>query len=232
MNPTPYYDHDSFINCVYAVDLSLIEHFSNLLLKGDKSRVIYASNAYALRKRSDMSDGTLDFPFVNFRLRGYTAGDVLRWNARAKMGGVFIPELGAKMIYSPVGLRYEATMWLQRNDDTMFAMDEAFYDADNKTLLRVPISIEDQQVDLAAWLVHEGPNLTAEYQEQDWLERNHVQTIELDFEVQTFALRGNFNVAVTEEVLFNFVSYHSDMENPSYEEAYKFFVDHVNETVA
>ena len=232
MNPTPFYNHQNFINVVYAVDLTLMEHFSDLLLKGDKSRTIYASNAYALRRRSDMNDGNLDFPFINFRLRGYTAGEILRWNARAKMGGVYIPELGGKVIYSPIGLQYEATMWLQRTDDTMLAIDEAFYDADNKTLLKVPVSVAGQELDLAAWLAHEGPNLTTDYQEEDWLERNHVQTIELDIEVQTFALRGNFDVAITEEVLFNFVAHHSDIENPSYEEAYKFFVDHVNETVS
>lgn len=231
-----YYENDPFLNVAYAVDVRLIEHFSNLLFHGDQQRMVYASNAFAMRKRArdsngDVSESNLDLPFMNFRTDEYAVdGSSPRWNVRAYTQGAYEPELGEKIIYAPLTIEYEATFWCHRDDELRYAFNEVHLDSGNKTTLLPEVSINDTPVPFTAWLTYDNLQFDPEYNETDWLERNNIHSASIDFQIETFTLKSNSNITLTEEVVFNFAA-NQGYDAPTYEEAFRFTVDHLTETV-
>jgi len=226
-----YYSDKNFLNIAYAIDLSLISHFSSMLFNNDVNRVQYSSNAYAMRKRSDNNNGRLDLPFLNFKAVSYEPGERAWWNASAYTKGVYIPELSQKIKMAPVTIGYEASIWLHKDSDLRYAFSELIFDADNKTILNVQqatyIDINGQTVSLPTVLNYTGLDFEPEYNEQDWLERNNIHSASLDFEIGTFAIKSNDNICIPERVLFNFANT-KDMKNYTYDEVYNFLVEDLN----
>jgi hypothetical protein len=229
-----FYSTNSFLNITYAIDIALYEHFGNLLLNGDQTRVVYSSNAYALRKRSDGNRGNLDFPFLNFKTTNYESGLRIWWNLSAWTKGIFLPDLEMKVITYPVTISYEASFWCKRDDEIRYAMSELLYDADNKTILKPEIEINSQIVYFPA-LVEYSPSYEPQYNEQDWLERNKIHTMTMDFTIDTFALKTNEDVSIPTEVLANFAMKNNIEEainSEDYNHTYQLVVDHISEDVS
>jgi hypothetical protein len=144
-----FYADSNFINISYAIDIALFSHFANLLFNNDQTRVVYASNAYAFRKRANDNEGNLNLPFMNFKTINYNIGMRERWNVRAASTGVYISELEKKLIFSPVLVSYEASFWCHRDDELRYAISETVFDADNKTILRPTLEIDSEDVFLS-----------------------------------------------------------------------------------
>ena len=214
-----FYQTQDFINVAYALDIAIIEHFADMLFDGDKKRVIYSSNAYALRKRSDHNEGNLNLPFFNFRANQYQPGMRMHWNTRAYTQGVYIPEIGESVRFAPVKIGYEATFWCHQDYDLRYAFAEMVWDTDNKTLLFPEVEINQEQIPLTASLSYADLNFEPEYNEQDWLERNEIHSATMDFELEVFALKANSNVSLTEEIVLNFASEYAGYEGTSYDVA-------------
>lgn len=227
---TNYYQDSSFINVLYIIDLSLISHFSSMLFGGDQTRVIYASNDYAFRKRSDNNISNLNLPFMNFRLKSHEVGERIRWNLPSNSQGVFIDELDAKVRFSPILLNYEASIWFHRDFDIKYAFNEIVWDSDNKTLLRPHATINTVDVDFPAHLGYSGPSLDPQYNEKDWLEKNNIHSATIDFEIQSFALKTNTDVTIPTDLLFNFAS-HIEPLDENYLEALQFTINHLTDEV-
>jgi len=234
---TNYYQDASFINVLYIIDLSLISHFSTMLFSGDQTRVIYASNDYAFRKRSDNNESNLNLPFMNFRLKSHEVGERIRWNLPSNSQGIFIDELETKVRFSPILLNYEASIWFHRDFDIKYAFNEIIWDSDNKTLLKPYATIAsggdpavDVNVEFPAHLGYNGPSLDPEYNEKDWLEKNNIHSATLDFEIQSFALKANTDITIPTDLLFNFAS-HVDPVDENYLEALNFTINHLTEDV-
>lgn len=231
-----YYADKNFLNIAYATDIELENHFSNMLFGGDTSRIVYSSNAHAMRKRSkqsgeETSSSNLHLPFMNYRTDDYRIdpGNI-RWNARAYTQGVYIPELQQKIVYAPLIVEYEATFWCHRDDELRYAFNEVHFDSGNKTVLTPSVEIDGNTVPFTAWLTYDDLQFDPEYDENDWLERNNIHSAAIDFQIETLALKTNTNITLTEEVVFNFVADHG-FEASSYEEALTFIVDHMSEEV-
>ena len=89
-----YTSANTFKNSLYAINISLIEYFEDTLFGGETTRIVYASNEFALRKRaSTQPNNNLSLPFMNFRLApgGYSDRDVpKRWyNRSADVEGIY-----------------------------------------------------------------------------------------------------------------------------------------------
>lgn len=227
---TNYYQDSSFLNVLYIIDLSLISHFSNMLFSGDQSRVIYSSNDYAFRKRSDNNISNLNLPFMNFRLKNYEVGERIRWNLPSNSQGVFIDEIDAKMRFSPILLNYEASIWFHRDFDIKYAFNEIVWDSDNKTLLRPHATVDSVDIDFPAHLGYSGPTLDPQYNEKDWLEKNSIHSATIDFEIQSFALKTNTDVTIPTDLIFNFAS-HVEPIDENYLEALEFTINSLTEEV-
>ena len=238
-----FYSSKNFINTGYAIDLSLITHYSNMLFDGDTDRVIYSSNAYAFRKRSDNNDGNWNLPFVNFKAVGLSEGPRPWWNNKAYTRGVFIPELETKVIFAPISISYEASAWMTRDDELRYTMSEILFDYDNKTIIgddnpvvgakpfiTVDTGTIQQNVNLPALINYENLQFDPEYNEQDWLERNNIHSVSFDFSIDTFALRINADVVIPTELIFQF-GYSKGSEIQLYGEDYdiqlQYVIDHV-----
>lgn len=231
-----YYADKNFLNIAYATDIELERHFASMLFGGDLDRIIYSSNAYAMRKRAkhsgeETSSSNLHLPFLNYRTDDYRIDDGnIRWNARAYTQGAYLPEIQQKIVYAPLIIEYEATFWCHRDDELRYAFNEVHFDSGNKTVLTPSVDIAGQTIPLTAWLSYDNLQFDPEYDENDWLERNNIHSAALDFQIETLALKTNENITLTEEVVFTFASEHG-FEAPSYEEALTFTVDHMNEEV-
>ena len=231
-----YYADKPFLNIAYAVDIQLFEHLSNLLFDGDQSRMVYASNAHAMRKRAqdaagNISTSNLNLPFMNFRTDEYSIdSNSQRWNVRAYTQGAYVPELEQKVIYAPLTIEYEATFWCHRDDELRYAFNEIHFDSGNKTTLIPSVNVGGTDLPFTAWLTYDNLDFDPEYNEQDWLERNKIHSASIDFQIETFALKSNENITLTEEVVFNFAA-NQGYDAPSYEEALRFTVDHLTEEV-
>jgi len=236
---TNYYQDSSFINVLYIIDLSLISHFSTMLFSGDQTRVIYSSNDYAFRKRSDNNVSNLNLPFMNFRLKSHEVGERIRWNLPSNSQGVFIDQLDAKIRFSPILLNYEASIWFHRDFDIKYAFNEIIWDSDNKTLLRpyatvtntfIPETPVEVDIEFPAHLGYTGPSLDPEYNEKDWLEKNNIHSATIDFEIQSFALKTNTDITIPTDLLFNFAT-HVEPIDDNYLEALTFTINHLTEEV-
>ena len=234
---TNYYQDASFVNVLYIIDLSLISHFSNMLFGGDQTRVIYSSNDYAFRNRSENNDSNLNMPFMNFRLKSHEVGERIRWNLPANSQGVYIDQLEAKVKFSPIKLNYEASIWFHRDFDIKYAFNEIVWDSDNKTLLKPHATINSAtdpvvpvDVEFPAHLGYDGPSLDPQYNEKDWLEKNNIHSATIDFEIQSFALKVNTDITIPTDLLFNFAT-HIEPLDENYEEALQFTINSLTEEV-
>lgn len=227
---TNYYQDSNYINVIYIIDLTLIDHFKNMLFLGDQSRIIYASNDYAFRKRSNNNISNLNLPFMNFRIKSHEPGKRMRWNLPSNSQGVFIDELNTKVRFSPILLGYEASLWFHRDFDIKYAFNEVVWDSDNKTILNPHATINSIDLTFAAHLGYTNPSLDPQYNEKDWLDKNNIHSATVDFEIETFALKTNADVTIPTDLLFNFAS-HVDPIDDNYQEALQFTINHLTEEV-
>jgi len=222
-----YYTSVNFLNNIYAVDLQAIDHFAELFFNGDASRVIYASNAYAFRKRADQNEGNLELPFINFYLNGYDPGIRERWHVGAYSSGMFIDEIGEKVQFAPITLSYEASYWCHTDYDVKYAFSEFVWDTDNKTILKPSVSIKGEDIAFPAHLSYSGLDINPTYNEQDWLERNKIHSASIDFDFETLALKSNSNVVVTETALLKFAA-DQNLPTEDIDEIYEVLVETLN----
>ncbi len=237
---TNYYQDSNYVNVLYIIDLSLISHFSNMLFNGDQTRVIYSSNDFAFRQRSENNASNMNLPFMNFRLKSHTVGERIRWNLPANSQGVYIDQLDAKVRFSPIKLSYEASIWFHRDFDIKYAFNEIVWDSDNKTLLKPHATITSGSaggnpetsvdVDFPAHLGYDGPSLDPQYNEKDWLERNNIHSATIDFEIDSFALKTNNDITIPTDLLFNFAD-HLDADPENYLEALQFTINRFTQEV-
>jgi len=222
----------NFLNTKYSMDIALEQHLSNLILEDEISRIIYASNEYALRKRARTQEhNNLNLPFLNYKLDDFDFGATPWWNNSLFSRGLYIPELGAKVRMSPVLLKYEATLWLHRDDETLFAFSELRFDADSKTTITASIEIGGIDVDFPGQLAYSNLAFDPQYNEMDWIERNKIHTIALDFDVITWNMKTNLNISIPKKVILEFQATHGLDDTISYEETINSIIDHFNETV-
>lgn len=222
-----FYTDVNFLNILYSTDISLIQHFADLFFDGDASRVIYASNAYAFRKRADDNEGNLNLPFINIHMNNYMPGERLRWNSPVYSQGIYVPELQQKVRAAPVTLDYEASFWCHTDYDIKYAFSEFVWDTDNKTILKPSVEVAEETIDFPAHLSYDGLDFNPEYTEQDWLERNKIHSASIDFQIETLALKMNSDISIPERVLFNFVMSKGE-EVGSIEEAREYLISELS----
>ena len=236
--PSFYTDKD-FLNTTYALDISLETHLSGQLFPDEvdtTDRVIYASNQYALRRRTEEqnlegSATNLNLPFLNYHLNDFNFGQQSWWNNELFSRGVFIDEIGQKVKISPVLLAYEATFWCHRMDESLYAFTQLRFDSDSKTTITGQIDIGGITVPFSGQLGYTNLNFRPTYTEQDWLDKNNIHSITLDFEVQMYIMKADTNITIPEKVILEFNSLHGINNDEISEESVSAIIDHFNESV-
>lgn len=231
-----FFDTGNFRNCIHASNIAIHNHFASLIFKGEVKRVVYASSEFAFRERSRQLGGSqnLDLPFMNFRIRSLK-NDANRpwWHAQANNRGLWIPELGRNLRYTPVTIEYDSTIFLHKDIDAMYALTELFWDDDNETTLTpkviIPNEGTDYEVDVFGNLIYDL-NGYSQYNESDWLKENKMIAHQINMSLETFILKDNTNISIPKTVILNFGhGLNIPGENP--EDVYNGTIDHLNETV-
>jgi hypothetical protein len=181
---------------LYNINNSVEEYVKNTYLKGNNNRIVYSDNAYAFRQRSkqiarlkeqELNYNNYDLPFINYKVKDVVNDSEGRewFNQVANVRGVFISELGRNIRLAPVTINYEATLWVHTNDDLFYGNLLTMFDNSNETYLQPELTIDGYDIPFYAGF---GYNLgfDTEYQQQDWLERNKIHNIAMDWTVVTY----------------------------------------------
>ncbi len=208
-----FYEDQNFLSVVFACDIAIENHFKSLLFLDQSNRIVYATNAFAMRKRSDENDGELDLPMLNYRMTNYEPGIRTWWNLSSYTQGVYIPELEEKVKYAPITLTYEASFWAHRVDELIYAISEMNFDADNTTTLFPTVEIQSIDFPISALLSYSGNQYEPTYTESDWLERNNIHTITLPFTIDTMALKTNSDITIPIEVILDMYAFYGNIDD-------------------
>ncbi len=248
-----YYTDANFRSNQLVIDIALKNFFSSKLFKNETARVIYASNAYCYRERMDRlrkSAGDagravpngLDFPFLNLWQTQEPNEVTHLWkSASAVKSGIWIDELGTKVQVAPVTHSYQATAHFS----TMSDLDYAYATMSwlNEFPIELPLAltwkaasdgITDVNVELPS-LLKFNLEFNPEFNEQEWLNKEKVVTMSLDFSIETFRLKMVDTSAgafwVPETVVFDFASKNA-LETTDYHSTLTRIIDFVNGTLS
>lgn len=215
---------DIFFNSVYSTDITIEEYFSKMLFYSDLSRIVYASNEYCFRRRSEMNNGLLNIPFMNYYLSKITTDVSHQWwkhmNNVAPMldlgGYKSLIGFGIKLV--PIKLSYEATVWFSQDRDLQYAMSKILMSNTNETIIYSTLNTSSDYALKNLGLLTYNFDFKPQYTENDWLESNNITSIALDFEIDTFAVYpdseniletpqpGAYPIYIANEVILNLLS--------------------------
>lgn len=205
-----FFDQNTFINSVYALDIAIENHFSSYLLNGDLSRVVYSSTDFALRKRSEGDTWKTNLlPFMNYRMEQITEGtDRPLSNSTAKLVGRYIPELKKKIKFIPVTITYDSTIWFQQHLDGLYAMNEVLWDDTSETIVDYSVMVKDDQGVEQELKLFGILGFNYQYgistSQTDWLESHKIHANTLNFEFQTLMIKEGAEAWLPDSVVFEF----------------------------
>jgi len=206
MSPS-FYQNQSFLNFRFSLDTVLMNHLASLYTISDADRVIYSSNEYSFRKRSDSNNGSLSLPFVNFKLKGIEYWNDRNWyNTPLQKKGVFIEELLKNIKIMPLVLNYECSVWMTREDEMQYLAQRALSLKENHTELTYNLEIDSISFPNIAIFNHNAVEVDPQYTEKDWLERNKIHSIGLDFSINTY-MPEEQDVSISETFILDFYPY-------------------------
>lgn len=224
-----YYGDKSFLNCVYAIDIAVATHYANLLFDGDLSRIITAKNEYALFQRAkDTTHSDLNLPFFNRKETNNQYGLRQWWNAQAFTQGVYIPDVGGMVKARPMTISYDASFWCKRDDENQYAHSQVGWDNDNKTIFSASVTVNNQEVLIPCLLEYTDITWDPTYAEKDWLEQNNIHTFSASFDIQSFQLKTNYDITVTDRVIFEFANKTAGYTGDSYDDAFQIYLDSIS----
>ena len=202
---------DSYmLNSILSTTLTLMDYLDKLLFVNDKTRVIYASNEYAFRARSqvsrkeensDLQLNDLNFPFMNIAVSqgGISWQDTkLNSSYEAKTSGIYIDEIGKRARLYPMNIRFEGIFYTTQMADAQLAISRLFRKATSELLLQPSLWYNDVELKNIANVVFDDIVLDDKYQESDWLEQNRIHTVAVTISVSTY-LVDIYPGAFTEE---------------------------------
>lgn len=200
----------TYVNVIYALNIALEEHFSELLLNSELERVIYSSTGFALRKRTREREWDDSFlPFMNYKISDISEGtDRPIWNSSAKLAGIYVPELERYVKFTPIKISYDATAWYHQHLDNLIGFSNIIWDDSSETIINFDVIVKDSEgndtnMKLFGIL---GYNFSYNptFDRNDWLEQNKIHSTKIDFSIETLLLRDQTTAYLPTETVFNF----------------------------
>lgn len=207
----------NFVNCFHALNMAIESKFASFIYNNDRSRIVYASNEFCFRKRASQLEkdqnnvgnptwNNIYLPFMNYYLTETSDPTSRPWFCHsALVNGIFVDELGFNLQINPIKLQYEATIWYTSDFDMKFVLVPLYHDNNTESKIEYQVQINDQTLTCLAINKY---NITYNpaYKENDWLEKNKIRSIALDFSIDTFLIEGNYDVSIVKEVIFDFLT--------------------------
>ena len=207
-----FYNDTNFRNVVYTVNDTILNYLATKYLKGDTTRVVWSSNAYALRARYEQltkqnySDSITTFnfncPFINFRLSDITIDTNRNWkNYVMSSQGVYVEELKRNLKLLPVKLSYESTFFTDNNLDNIYIANEIIADSTPETIIPYDLQILSQTMPQQGIFSY-NHSFASDYNEQEWLEKNKIYNQNLDFSIDVFLIKDRSQIVSLSKTIF------------------------------
>jgi len=200
-------NYSNFINIRYLLDIEIEKFIADKLFFGDVNRIIVASNEMAFKKRGLTYQGDYHFPFLNYWLTGYEYSSDFGWyNMVNEKQGVWIPSENANVRIMPLVMEYEASFWCNRTDEMQYALKELLFVKNNHTALQTGFTYGDSEIQFIGIFNVTDLEPNAEYQDSDWLERNKISNIGMNFTVIAYDPKIEGSIAPIESIIFDFAA--------------------------
>lgn len=241
-----YFDNSNFLNVYFSTIIALFNYFTENIFPNDPSRIIYASNDYAFRRRLELNSRdnvsefqiqSLNMPFMNFAIdaSGIDQNTDRTWKSfPLELHGVMDWTIGKKIRMSPVRISFESTFFSDKDVDIQYIISKLFWDNALETIIKPEIEIDGQSFYNMGLLSAYEAQYRPQYNENDWLERNKIRTIPMNFAVDTFLLQTDTeHFWIPKEVLFSFASTQNldTHEWTDYDLLLKGVINHIENTV-
>lgn len=201
----PFFDHKSYVNTQYASQIPLEAFLSNLLVRGDQSRILYASTDMAFRKRfqtvdlenggdiADIKPSQLNFPFVNYWYSGYFEPDDRAYSVQPSqmVNGQYVEGLPAYLRAMAVKTTFSITAMYSRDDDARLAHDLVLWEANPKgpVQFQIPIQWKDIELMLPTFFTIENLQFNPDnYNETEWLKSQRIVPVKFDVVCRTYSI--------------------------------------------
>lgn len=235
-----YHNTEGFRNVIFSSILSLYEYYEGFLFPEDPDRIVYASPEFAFRRRiqtqkldpasNALTINSLNLPFLAFSIGSggiNTNIDRSAWkNFPLELSGYIDWGIKKKIRLSPIKIDFNAIYFTDRTLDMHYIMTQFLWDDALETKIYPKIEIDGVEFENMGLLSY-NTNYGETYNEDEWLEKNKIQAITVDFSLDTFMIRDHTEgFAIPESVIFNFAHKHG-LEAGSYDETYEGVIDHV-----
>jgi hypothetical protein len=215
-----------FFNNVLSTNIAMYKYMADLFFDGNMERIVWASTDMMFRKRQEQlaerkldnlpkdNLGILDMPFCSFRITqdGIQPGTQRNWwNPALQVEGIWFEELGRRLRITPATINYEACFCCNHDSDLYRAQQEQIWNKGQESILESfvdAIAPDGAAHTLKNIIIYEAdPHVNARFSEQDWLEKNKIQTITLDISCQTWLIAedAHHRYCVTKKVIFDFL---------------------------
>jgi len=200
-------NYSNFINIRYMLDIEIEKFLADKLFFGDVNRIVVASNEQAFRARGRQYQGDYHFPFLNYWMTAYEYSSDFGWyNMVNEKQGVWIPESDINVRLMPLLMEYEASFWCNRTDEMQYALKELLFEKNNHTALQTGFTFGDSDIQFIGIfnILDLEPN--PEYTDADWLERNKISSIGMNFSVIAYDPKLEGSIGPIEKVIFDFAA--------------------------
>ena len=212
--------------------ISIEAWLTKLLFHNDLSRVVYATQDIAFRRRIETLDQgkddeaplkpeMLDLPFASFSMSGDPEPDdrMAAVNATEAVTGLYYEEEDRKMRTIAIKTKYKIICWFSRRDDVRMAHQLLFQEMIPKhpIWMYTPVKWRNITVNLPTFVELESINTTPDYKERDWLTKNRIFPIEIELTSRSYMLTIN-NVDKIIQLPMRFANYEDIFEEDEYEE--------------
>lgn len=194
---------------LYSTNIAFESHIGDLL-NFPLDRILYASNDNTFYLREEKNNGNLNLPYFSYYVTGYSDPDRDWWNNYANLKYPMsddIITLGQEIKIFPIKIEYEGVACFSQHKDMEYAFKQLAYDNSNETILFPTIETTNKDIvkniGILSWDIEYNPT----FNEQDWLIKNKIFTIGVDFNIDTFIIMGgSTDLSVTKDVALNFIS--------------------------
>lgn len=214
-----FFKNTNFINVFYSTVLCVYEYFKTNIFPDDPSRIIYSTNDFAFRKRIQLNSSDkvealniqgLNLPFMNFSISsgGISERTDRTWKSTPlEFFGAMDWTIGKKIKMTPVKISFESTFFSDKEIDIQYVMNLLSWDNALETVIKPKLTIDNQEFSNIGIMSGYSLQYRSRYNESDWLERNNIRVIGMDFEVDTFLLETDTSQFwIPKEVLLSFAT--------------------------
>lgn len=231
-----YYDTSKFSNTFIISTVALETFFINNIFRSDGTRVLYASEAFAFRRRLELLSKAggnnvfqLQFPFMTYwRDNNYSIDDrPAVQSATAALTGYADESLGGQVLrFLQVKTQFTCVLWMNSDLDAQMAHEQLLWmqnPSAKQWTMPGAITYNGVSLDMPIILSIENIQFNPNYTEVEWLKRNRVLPIKFNVTIRTVAMSQlpqtpdsttQWDIGpptITEKVFLDFLSYKGDV---------------------